>query len=341
MPSPEEIRSAYTLRGVNVARYSEEVRRRATGLLESLAGRIHRFILVADLRTRAKREKAIKRITAMSVEHYTAAEGLLTDAMVDLARDESQFFRSTMGRGSGKALLKREAAGIVAATLVDGIPMDEWLVGQSMELAQRVGRKIRLHPADGTPEQLSTALFGRDTGRRILALNASGTPVRTPAFQGDGILQTFRRHMNTVTKSSILAAQQTAAQVIYERSKNITKLELSVILDKRTSAICNTRAGAVWVLETGAPAEESATSESYPGPPPYHLNCRSMIIPYIDEVPQQISLSEWFSSLKSAQQREILGTVRYNNWRSGRLDLSRIDDLAGRQLTIEQLRESY
>lgn len=340
MPTPDEIRGAYTLRGVNVTRFSEDVRRRATGLLESLAGRVHRFILTADLSTRTKRERAIRAITRMAVENYDAAQRVLEDSMVELARDESRHFKKVFGRGSGKQMLKREAQALVAQLLVDGVPMEDWLVGQSMELAQRIGRQIRLAPYDTQPADMSARIFGPTTGRFVLAQTHTGKIRRTPVFKGEGVLQTSRRHLNTVAKSSIHAASQAAALAAFRGSNVVEKLELSVILDRRTSQICNSRAGAIWLAQSGAPAPESATSEPFPGPPPYHLSCRSMLIPFQDEVAPAIAFGEWISSLPKAKQREILGSVGYNAMSAGRLDMNRVD-VGARPLTIEQLRESY
>lgn len=341
MPTPDDIRAAFTLRGLNVVRYSEDVRRRATGLLESLAGRIHRYLLTADLGTRRRREKAIKLITRMSVEHYDSVEDILESSMVALARDESRHFKAVFGRGSGKQLLKREAVSIINTLLIDGVPLKDWLIGQSMELAQRVGRQIRLSPAQATGYDLSAAIFGRPAGRSVLALDHLGKIISTPVFQGGQVLQTARRHLNTMSKSAVHAASQASALESFKRASSVTKLELSVILDNRTSPICNSRAGAVWFAGSGQPAPESAVNEPFPGPPPYHLNCRSMLIPYVDEVAPEVAFKEWISSLKPAQQRDILGAAGYNEYKAGRLDLGKVRDVGARPLTIEQLRDSY
>jgi hypothetical protein len=340
MPTPEEIRAAFTLRGVNVTRYSEDVRRRATGLLETLAGKVYRYLATADLNGRVKREKAIRTIRGMAVEHYTAAQRIVEESMVELVRDESRHFKAVFGRGSGKQLLKREAQALVSKMFIDGVPLEDWLVGQSMELAQKIGRQIRLHPADGTAEQLSSKIFGRNTGRAVMTMTPSGKVVRTPVFQGDGLLQTARRYLNTVSKSAIHAASQAALMQAVGRSSTVEKLELSVILDRRTSQICNSRAGAIWMAASGDPAPESATSEPFPGPPPYHLNCRSMLIPFSSEVAPEIAFKEWISSLTAPQQRDILGTGVYNSMNKGTLDLNRVD-VGVRPLTLEQLRDSY
>jgi hypothetical protein len=340
MPSPADIRAAYTLRGVNVVRYSEGVRRTATGLLESLAARVHRLLLLSDLSTRAKKERVISTITRLSVQHYDSIEEVLVGAMVDLARDESAHFRRVFGRGSGKAMLKREAQALISATLIDGVPLRDWLVGQSMEIPQRVGRLVRLSPAGGTGQDISIAAFGETTGSFVMALSPSGVAVRTPVFKGGEVLGKYRRYLNTVAKSSVHAASQAAALASFRRSSTVTKLELSVILDRRTSQICNSRAGAIWMANSGSPAPESAISEPFPGPPPYHLSCRSMLVPYSDDVAPEIAFNEWISSLSNTEKRDILGVARYNSYKKGTLDLNRVD-VGERPLTIEQLRDSY
>ncbi len=341
MPQPSEIRTAYLKRGVSVNRFAEDVRQRTTGLLETLVARIYRYLLTADLTSVPKREKALKQITNMFVQHYAVAEDLLSESMVELVRDESRFFKKVYGTGSGKALLKREAKRVVDGILIDGTTLHEWLISQAMGNAQKVSRIIRLSPADAPRESLIADLFGRNTGRVTLALGPNGKPVRTPVFLGDGFLQTARRHLNTVATSAVHAAQQAGGLEAFSRTKRVTKLHLSVVLDQRTSDICNSRAGSVWYASSGKPAPESGTSEEFPGPPPYHLNCRSIIIPYEDELPEDMSLSEWISSLSRAEQRQILGNVRYNRWREGKLDLDKLAGSSGRPLTLEQLRESY
>lgn len=340
MPSPTDIRAAFTLRGVNVARHSEDVRRRATGLLESLAARINRLLLLADLGTRPQKERVIRQITKLSVQHYDAIEEVLVASMVDLARDESAHFRKVFGRGSGKPMLKREGQALVSSMLIDGVPLRDWLVGQSMEIPQRVGRLVRLSGSKPDAKEISEAAFGPTTGGFVMTLSPSGKVVRTPTFQGGEVLRKYRRYLNTVAKSSIHAASQAAALESFRRSSTVTKLELSVILDRRTSQICNSRAGSIWMAASGAPAPESATNEPFPGPPPYHLSCRSMLVPFSDDVAPEIAFKEWISSLSTTEQRDILGSVRYNSYKKGTLDLNRVD-VGDRPLTIEQLRDSY
>lgn len=139
------------------------------------------------------------------------------------------------------------------------------------------------------------------------------------------------------------------------------------ILDNRTSAVCQARSRGMWDLNTGRPLPGSPVQTRFPGPPPWHFNCRSQLHPLTrtademarnggDEVrdainsltpeqrrllsadpPDDETYSQWLRRQSSDVQKEVLGTTRQKMWLEGRLELTDLVNQKGRPLTLKQL----
>ncbi len=369
MSASDEIASAYILRGVNVIRHAEDVRRRTTGLLEALIAALYSEIIITEPGPgwAAQRERLIRKINRMVDEYYDEATSRLELALLLLARDESEFYQATMERilgtpsVAGKGLLKREAEEVVSTLLIAGGTLPEYMRGQARNFATAVARQLRMSSVGEDIQSILSRIFGRRTGRTLRVPTLGEGEQQVPEFSG-GVTDTARRHVNTTTTSATSATSQAAAQKLFEKNPPVERVMLSVILDRRTSDICSSRAGAIWQLPSGKADPESATSEGFPGPPPYHLNCRSILLPVLasadnirnrrripedrrDQVdgslPQLESLENWLKSQPARVQRQFLGSSQYNLYKQGKLPTSNLLQRGARPLTLQGLKRSY
>lgn len=369
MSAADEIASAYILRGVNVIRHAEHVRRETTGLLEALIAALYSEIIITEPGPGwiARRERLIRRLNRLIDQYYDEATSRLELALLLLARDESDFYQATMERVlgtssvAGNGLLKREAQGVVETLLVAGGTLSEYMRGQATNLSNAVARQLRMSSMGESIESILARVFGRRTGRTLRVPDLRGGESQVPEFSG-GVVDAARRHVNTVTTSATSATSQAAAQAIFEKNKPVERVMLSVILDQRTSVICSGRAGAIWQLPSGEADPESTTSEGFPGPPPYHLNCRSLLFPVLTSsdnirsrsripeerreqvdgsLPQVQNLDSWLKAQTPAVQRQFLGTSQYNLYKQGKLPTSRLLERGTRPLTLQGLKRSY
>ena len=368
MSVADEIATAYILRGVNVSRHGEDIRRRTTGLLEALIGALYSEIVITEPGPAwaNQRERLIRRLNRLIDEYYEEARSRLELALLLLARDESDFYQSTMegvlgtGAVAGNGLLRREAEAVVATLLVAGGTLQEYMRGQANNLSGAIARQLRMSSVGEGIEAIIARILGRRTGRTLKVPSLEGE-AQVPEFSG-GVVDTARRHVNTVTTSATNATSQAAAQAVFGKNKAITRVFLSVVLDRKTSVICNSRAGAIWQLPSGEADEESATDEGFPGPPPYHLNCRSILFPVLTSsdamrnrrkipeerreqvdgaLPKVDSLDNWLKAQPPAIQKKFLGTGRYNLYKQGKLPTSALLERGTRPLTLQGLKRSY
>lgn len=132
-------------------------------------------------------------------------------------------------------------------------------------------------------------------------------------------------------------------------------------LDMRTSATCRAYDGMAWSLE-GKPIT-AGTTLPYPGPPPYHWNCRTAWVPVIKsfdeltngrikqelppglrasmdgQVPDNITYTDWFNAQPEERQLEILGPGKLSLYRKGKLSFTDMVDQTGNELTIDELEQ--
>jgi hypothetical protein len=66
---------------------------------------------------------------------------------------------------------------------------------------------------------------------------------------------------------------------ILSHASSTAGVSVLVTVDERTGVFCTGLLGGMWNVETGKSLPQSAVSVDFPGPPPYHPNCRSIIGP--------------------------------------------------------------
>ena len=130
--------------------------------------------------------------------------------------------------------------------------------------------------------------------------------------------------------------------------------QYNAILDERTSDICRSLNGGVWI--EGNP--ELSTLD-YPYRPSLHYRCRSFITPLTkswlelglnpdnltDEdiaflsgnVPAKQTYYQWFENQTERMKRDILGSTRYNAYKKGNLKIEQFYN-NGRKININTLR---
>lgn len=130
----------------------------------------------------------------------------------------------------------------------------------------------------------------------------------------------------------------------------IDKVVVSATLDFRTTPICRSRDGNVYLREE-APQ------------PPYHFRCRTVLLPWlgqyeerpfvadhrsVKDIPQKDrkkiigttteTYSAFFARQKAKDQKEILGASRYELYKSGKFDIKDfVDERTGYYYTLKEL----
>lgn len=282
--------------------------------------------------------------------------------LIDLAEFESERTRKLVNAQIGVSLL---TVGVPLSTLkalanddlVEGRPAKEWWSQQSDNLRGRFQQTIR-----------QGVFAGETLGQ--LQQRVRGTKARN--FQ-DGIMAITSRNAEALIRTSVQAVANAARHETFKANDDVLAgFQALVTLDTRTSELCMSRSGLAWDLD-GNPLN-AETKIPFPGPPPWHFNCRSTLVPVLkswsqlqqdakqdDELGKKLDRVEgklgkgtqasldgqvaadltydaWLKERPAEDQIAALGRGRWQLWRRNLIDLHDLVDQRGHPLTLDDLK---
>jgi SPP1 gp7 family putative phage head morphogenesis protein len=189
----------------------------------------------------------------------------------------------------------------------------------------------------------------------------------------DGIMGISRRGAETVVRTSAQSILNDARLETFKANADVLQgVQAIVTLDARTSDICMARSGMAWDFD-GKPLNDK-TDIDFPGPPPWHPNCRTTLVPLVKsvgqliggkkgeeidravakevkklpkatqasmdgQVPKALTYEDWLKGKPAAFQEEVLGPGKYRLWKAKKISLRDLIDQRGRPLPLEQLKQ--
>lgn len=367
---------------VDVLRFEPTVRRIILGHLhlleQDLVRQIERMDIDGVSRQSykfARAEKLIKQTRDTISSRYRAARKDLTSNMRDLGVQQSEALMA-IGRDVFQAdilsvaMTPRELRVLASNVMIDGNPAKDWWARQDSGLRTNFAREIRLGTMAGeTNQQLVQRVRGTQSGRKVLTIDGKRRVV--PSFKG-GIMDTSTRQATSLVRTATQSVSNEVLEQTYKANSDIIHaVEAVATLDGRTTIVCISRSGALWDIMTGVPLPESPVDEPYPGRPPWHFQCRTVLSPYtkswdqlIEEaggkptgklgkiplatrasmdgqVPGTLTYEEWLKTKSKRFQRDVLGRGRWELWDAGKIKAKDLLDTSGRPLTLKQLRARY
>jgi len=286
-----------------------------------------------------KIEKALKEISLERSQSWQEAKNLITKEMIALA-----LWEATWQQNAVRTVLTESPATLApfqtlpftelsARTLtrrvpIQGQPLGEWIkVLEANDIAQ-VQQTIRLGLQESSPvAEIVDSIRG------------------TAASQfSDGISERLRKKVDAVIKTATVEVSQAVREKVWQKNrKRISGLVWSAILDSRTSSICRGLDGRVAplfgeedTLPPGLPRLEPPDKR-----PPAHFRCRSIVAAIVDDtLPRETSYGDWLLRQSSEVQKDVLGPLRFNMLKSGKLDFNSLfDGPTGKPLTLAELKE--
>lgn len=276
----EEYLDASLRHQIGLRRYSAGLTKRVADLLaradadltEKLKVRLARFegkdidytgerwqLLLADIRE--------ARAVALGEYKKLVREELGTLATMEGAREVSQLTEAIPIVFNFASVLADQLRAIISSRPFQGKLLKEWFKTLEQQDGARLIQAIQLGMTQGEPIP--------DIVRRVVGTRANR--------YADGILSITRRDATTIVRTAVNHVSNTAREYVWEANSDVIRARVwHSTLDGRTTAICRARDG------QAAPV---GGSELPPGfaplkppnvRPPAHMNCRSVMVAYID-----------------------------------------------------------
>lgn len=376
----DDIGDNYLEHAVDLLAFGEELRAKVLVVLEDLQNDLARKMKDIDLTSpnAAVKVKRAERLIKQADKTIRTAFAEIGDTVGADLMELADLEATIAARAINVALRAELAAPITTKKtleviaknpLIQGSPMDDWWASQAARTRLRFASQVRLGYLGGeTNEQILQRIIGKASGgrRRVLKITkANGDTVkRVVVDRVGGIMNATRAEGTSLVRTAVQTISNQINNETFDENGDIIKgKRLIVTLDGRTSPVCRGRAGAAWDLE-GKPLPESPWQYDFPGPPPYHWRCRSILAPIvkswdelagmkgIPEIPVgtrasmdgqvpvgDFTYEQWFKTKGPAFQEKVLGPARYEMWKDGKLSMQEmIDPATGRQLTIAELK---
>lgn len=282
MTANELYRDAALRNQINVRRYSAGLSRQINNLLQRadreltlmLRERLVRFAgrpvdftgerwkaLLADIRTqRAAALAEVRRLASSELAGLASLEGQREVALLSSAVPIEIAF-ATVPDAKLRAILTSRP--------FQGRLLRDWFRELEAGDRRRVEQALQLGLVEGQPID--------DIVRRI-----TGTRAQQYA---DGILAISRRDATAIVRTAVNHVSNAARDLVWQENADITQARVWVAtLDGRTSPICRARDGQMAPVGDNPLPEGSVVLSPPDARPPAHINCRSLLVAYIDGI---------------------------------------------------------
>lgn len=250
--------------------------------------------------------------------------------------------------------------------VLGGTTTENWFA-QRQGLKQRFVQELRLGISQGeTNQQIVDRLIGKPTGQRTTITVADGSR-KSIRLRSGGVMDVSKRQATALVRTSTqTVSNQVLHQTYLDNADIIGAIEVLVTLDGRTTLICMSLSGGIWSLTTGAPLPQSPKQIDYPGPPPYHWQCRTIESPVTKsweelgtkkkgqildkatdpngvrasmtgERPGDQKYSAFLRGQGTKFQNQVLGPTRARMFRAGELQLHQLTDSSLVPMNLKQL----
>lgn len=369
---------------IDLDRYSASIRQKMLSHLKLLEIKLVEEINRSGIDEAAKvttkqirAENLLKKVQTTIRNGYAKLNGDFREEMVELAKIQHEAQITLMNSVItvdlfSVTLSKAELTALANQSIILGLPAKEWWSTQTDNLRRAFAAEIRMGVSAGeTNQELIQRIRGRSTGRYQRIQLPSGKWKRVPQFSG-GIMDRQTYQASALVRTSVQSVNNDILNETYKENKDLLNgVEALVTLDGKTTLICIARAGSAWDM-SGEPIEESGADEPFPGPPPWHFNCRTVLMPVLkswDDLASEAggerlgllegmepkarasmdglisgkvrSFEDWYKIKGDAFARKQLGPGRFDLWKDKKITLNQLIDQSGRPLTIEQLKQRY
>jgi hypothetical protein len=339
---------------VTVMRRAEATREKVVLNLEQLSQQLERKLKLGGLTEAqsARTRKLLSDTTTTIFSAYTTNQQLLQKDLLAVAQLEGKAYPDVLNKAFRRKLARATLSdsglqALASRTMVLGAPTKDWWQQQGNNLAHSFATQIRIGIAAGENlNQLIARVRGQETGRVRTYTDDEGRRVRVPETRG-GIMEMTRAHATSLVRTAYMSIVNSIVfSVLYGNRSLFEAVQAVAVLDNATTILCRARDGGKWDFN-GMPTDDSPVRVKFPGSPPWHYNCRTILVPVPkrsaddgegedDERPR--TYETWLREQDEDKQRELLGDERWKLWQSGKLSLSQLIDPSGRAIPLPTLK---
>ena len=220
---------------------------------------------------------------------------------------------------------------IVSNEPILGKPLSQWFTGLTRSTADAIRREVNVGLLAGqTPDQIVRRLGGTRAARYT-----------------DGLVQTPRRHLRTLTRTSVTQITTDARERVFAENQDvIAAVKLVATLDARTTPICMSLDGEIYPILEGPR-------------PPFHHQCRTVTVPQMKSwkelgipakeappstrgalggpVKETVTYPEWLRRQPVKTQELALGRTRARLFREGKVEIRQMVDPQGKTYSLREL----
>jgi SPP1 gp7 family putative phage head morphogenesis protein len=317
---------------IGLERYQTSVLRQVIPVLEQaeqdLVSIINTKLFAAGMPPRSelrRLEVALNTVRRAQLESYNVIFKRLWSEFRGLAGHEgdwaNNYYRDLFGVTT--SLEVPSASMLVAAALerpMSGRTLKAWADKMKAEHIADVEQQIRLGVIEGeSVDQIVRRLRG------------------TEAFKGrDGIFMKRRNSAEALVRTSINHIANAAhASFLRGNPKVFKRYQWVSVLDRRTTPVCRSRSGQIYVMGEGPL-------------PPAHPRCRSTILglpsgpdgKLLAEPLEDIGYDEWLRDQPQEVIQDVLGIEKAKLFSLGKLPIENFVDHSGKELTLADLRRT-
>lgn len=298
----DEYRDASLRHQIGLRRYGSGLTKRVARLLEEADRE-----LTAMLRERLQRFEGkppdftserwmalledIKAARAVAMKEYRTLtrEELQTLGTLEGARETSLLTAAIPIEVSFAAVAADQLRAIATSQPFQGRLLREWYQRLEAKDQAELKRVIQLGMTDGEPID--------DIVRRVIGTRKKGYT--------DGVLSATRRDAQAIVRTAVNHVSNTARNYVWEANSDIITARIwSSTLDGRTSAICRARDGKGTPTPGNTLPEGVLPLKPVNAKPPAHINCRSVMIGYIDGI-GLVGKRPYVTDTRNRRRREI------------------------------------
>jgi len=358
---------------VNIQRWGEGLRKNVYGLLVETQDEILREVAsgltpTARPLTEWKRARMValrKQIDNILDTQYgkikTLSSSQLTTLAATTAVGEAKMINGLLGAELFEVTLTEPMLrNLVNHTMIDGAVIGKWWDGQKDNFSKRFERQLN----DAAQAIQIGTIKGEAVGEIVRRIRGTATV--------PGIMNVSRREATALVRTSTMQVANASRFEMYEANKDlINGYQVSATLDLRTTLMCQGYDGETFYYDPTSGTYINEQGLSWLGPPPFHWNCRTTLIPLLKSFAdlagprskltrkqiegmekkldsgmratmhgpaKKVPYSEWLKKQSASDAIEALGVGRYKLWKEYGLSSADLLHQNGRAITTAQLR---